>query len=203
MNRESLDFVLSEPQLGRAMVIVVGGANEALYAVPGEHCLTLRNRKGFICLALRHGSVSAHPWLSSMVRTLQCLWGATFYPYTQAVVKMVEQKNVQSPSPARTPKLQLSAEQPLTGECWIPRKKDTPHPRAKEKPSRDGRSAIIAFRIKPHIHQRCSEGSNNTLCTIAPRESTEAKPDLPLCRVTPAEVWVSSGLPQGQGLWVQ
>ena len=31
------------------------GANEALYAVPGEHGLTLRNRKGFVHLALRHG----------------------------------------------------------------------------------------------------------------------------------------------------
>ena len=99
--------------------------------------------------------------------------------------------------------LQLSAAQPLTGECWIPRKKDTLHPRAKETPSQDDRSALIAFRIKPHTHQRCSEGSNNTLCTTAPREPTEAKPDLPSCRVTPAEVWVSSGLPQGQGLWVQ
>uniref|UniRef100_A0A8C6DG98 Acyltransferase n=1 Tax=Moschus moschiferus TaxID=68415 RepID=A0A8C6DG98_MOSMO len=56
VNRESLDFVLSEPQLGRAVVIVVGGANEALYAIPGEHCLTLRNRKGFVRLALRHGA---------------------------------------------------------------------------------------------------------------------------------------------------
>ena len=46
---------------------------------------------------------------------------------------MAEKKNVHS-SPAKTPKLQLTAEQPLTGECWIPPKKDTPYPRAKEKP---------------------------------------------------------------------
>ena len=55
MNHQSLDFALSEQQLGRAVVIVVGGANEALHAIPGEHCLTLRNRKGFVRLALRHG----------------------------------------------------------------------------------------------------------------------------------------------------
>lgn len=55
VNRQSLDYVLSQSQLGRAVVILVGGANEALYAVPGEHCLTLRNRKGFVRLALRHG----------------------------------------------------------------------------------------------------------------------------------------------------
>ncbi|XP_040117891.1 2-acylglycerol O-acyltransferase 3-like [Oryx dammah] len=56
VNCQSLDYVLSQSQLGRAVVIVVGGANEALYAVPGEHCLTLRNRKGFVRLALRHGA---------------------------------------------------------------------------------------------------------------------------------------------------
>ena len=37
-------------------------------------------------------------------------------------------------SPERTAKLQLTAEQPLTAECWITPKKDTPHARAKEKP---------------------------------------------------------------------
>ena len=39
--------------------------------------------------------------------------------------KMVEQKDVRSPPPARTPKLQLDVEQPLTGGCWNPPKKDS------------------------------------------------------------------------------
>ena len=39
----------------------------------------------------------------------------------------------------RTPKLQLAAEQPSTGECWIPPIKDAPHPRAKKKPQQDSR----------------------------------------------------------------
>ena len=67
-----------------------------------------------------------------------------------------------SSSPARTPKLQLAAEQPSTGECWItPKKeKDTPLPKAKEKPQQDSRRGKITFRIKPHTHQRHSEGSN-------------------------------------------
>ena len=60
-------------------------------------------------------------------------------------------------SSARTSKLQLAADQPSTGECWIPTKKDTPHLRAKEQ---DGRRGKITFRIKPHTHQRLSEGSN-------------------------------------------
>ena len=32
--------------------------------------------------------------------------------------------------------------------------------RAKEKPLQDARRGKFAFRIKPHSHQRCSEGSN-------------------------------------------
>jgi len=62
-------------------------------------------------------------------------------------------------SPVRTPKLQLVAEQPSTGECWIPPKRDAPHPRAKEKPQQDGRRGKITFRIKPHTCQRCLKGS--------------------------------------------
>ena len=70
-----------------------------------------------------------------------------------------------------TPKLQLTAEQLSTGECWIPLKKDAPRPRAKEKPQQDGRKGEIAFRLKPHTCQRCLEGSNKTLC--APGDPTE------------------------------
>ena len=42
-----------------------------------------------------------------------------------------------SSSPARTPKLQLTTEQPLTRECWILPEKDTPHTGAKEKSQQD------------------------------------------------------------------
>ncbi|XP_029805230.1 2-acylglycerol O-acyltransferase 3 [Suricata suricatta] len=56
VNRRSLDFSLSQPQHGKAMVIMVGGAHEALYAIPGQHHVILRNRKGFVRLALRHGA---------------------------------------------------------------------------------------------------------------------------------------------------
>ena len=33
----------------------------------------------------------------------------------------------------------------------------------KEKPQQDDRRGAIAFRIKPHTCQRCSEGTNKTL----------------------------------------
>ena len=52
------------------------------------------------------------------------------------------------PSPVGTPKLQLVAEQPSTGEYWIPPKKDTPCPRAKDKPQQNGRRGAIAFKSK-------------------------------------------------------
>uniref|UniRef100_U3KM90 Acyltransferase n=1 Tax=Oryctolagus cuniculus TaxID=9986 RepID=U3KM90_RABIT len=54
VSRHSLDFVLSQPQQGQAVVIVIGGAQEALYTTPGQHSLELLNRKGFVRLALRH-----------------------------------------------------------------------------------------------------------------------------------------------------
>ena len=55
-----------------------------------------------------------------------------------------------SSSPARTPKLKLAAEQPSTGECWIPpKKRDSPHPKAKEKPQQDGRKAKLCLESNP------------------------------------------------------
>uniref|UniRef100_A0A5F9D9R1 Acyltransferase n=1 Tax=Oryctolagus cuniculus TaxID=9986 RepID=A0A5F9D9R1_RABIT len=56
VSRRSLDFVLSQPQRGQAVVIVIGGAQESLYTAPGWHCLALKKHKGFVRLALRHGA---------------------------------------------------------------------------------------------------------------------------------------------------
>ena len=65
--------------------------------------------------------------------------------------------------PAKTPELQLAAEQLSTGECWIPPKRDTPQPKTKEKLPQDGRRGTITFKIKSHTRQRCLEGANKTL----------------------------------------
>lgn len=56
VSRQSLDFILSQPRRGQAVVIMVGGAHESLYALSGEHRVVLQNRKGFVRLALRHGA---------------------------------------------------------------------------------------------------------------------------------------------------
>ena len=51
-----------------------------------------------------------------------------------------------------------------------PTKKDTPCPRAKEKPQQDRSRHAITFQIKPHNHQRCLGRTNRTLCASGPRE---------------------------------
>ena len=109
-------------------------------------------------------------------------------------------------SPVRIPNLQLTNEQPSTGEYWIPpkEKKKSPCSRAKEKPQQDSKRSEIAFRLKLHTGQRCSEGSNQTLCTPGPKYPKETEPDLPLSvQVSPAEAQTISGLLWGQGLWLQ
>ena len=85
-----------------------------------------------------------------------------------------------------------------------PTKKDNPHPKAKEKPKRDGRRSKIIFRIKSHYCQRCSEGSNKTLCSTTPRNPTETEQDLPFSVwVSPEEAQASGGLLWGKGLWLR
>ena len=96
----------------------------------------------------------------------------------------------------------------ITIHCWTtidrrildPTNKRYPLPRAKYKPQQDGRRGEILFRVKPHTRQRCLEGSNKPCAPPAPRDPTETETEL---WVSPAEVWVSSGLLHGQGLWVQ
>jgi len=55
------------------------------------------------------------------------------------------------------------------------------------------------LRIKP-LAPRDTQMAQKSLCAPAPRNPTETEPELCL---SPVVVWVSSGLPQGQGLWVQ
>ena len=54
-DKESAAHILSRKGGGNLLSIVVGGVQEALTARPGAFKLVLRNRKGFIRLALMHG----------------------------------------------------------------------------------------------------------------------------------------------------
>ena len=57
------------------------------------------------------------------------------------------------------------------------------------------------FKVKPHSHQTREEGSNKP-CAQQDLETPERLRQN-CVRASPAEVRVSSGLPQGQGPWVQ
>ena len=58
----------------------------------------------------------------------------------------------------------------------------------------------MVFRMKAHTCQRPSEGSNKP-CAHQDPEIPETVSELHL--MSPAEVWVSNGLLQGQDLWLQ
>ena len=81
-----------------------------------------------------------------------------------------EEKDLRSSSPPRTPKLQLAAEPPLTGERWISPKKNTPMSQGKEEALTGQQGGKTAFRIKPHTCQSRSEGANKTLRASGPRK---------------------------------
>ncbi|XP_057605801.1 2-acylglycerol O-acyltransferase 2 [Hippopotamus amphibius kiboko] len=55
-DKESGAHILNRKGGGNLLAIIVGGAQEALNAKPGVYKLVLRNRKGFIRLALMHGA---------------------------------------------------------------------------------------------------------------------------------------------------
>ncbi len=58
VSKESIIHLMTKQGSGNAAVIVVGGANEALNARPGSYKLMLRNRKGFIKIAIQTGYVN-------------------------------------------------------------------------------------------------------------------------------------------------
>lgn len=55
VEKSSIEHILQRMGKGQAAVIVVGGAAESLDAHPGNFKLTLKNRKGFVKIALRNG----------------------------------------------------------------------------------------------------------------------------------------------------
>ncbi|XP_064615170.1 2-acylglycerol O-acyltransferase 2-A-like [Liolophura sinensis] len=57
VSKDSMNYVLSGAKgTGNAFVVVVGGAVEALEARPDNYTLTIKSRKGFVKMALKHGA---------------------------------------------------------------------------------------------------------------------------------------------------
>ena len=55
VSKESIEWILTKQGSGNAVVIVVGGAEEALESYPGKYNITLRSRKGFVKMAIKTG----------------------------------------------------------------------------------------------------------------------------------------------------
>ncbi|XP_043854307.1 2-acylglycerol O-acyltransferase 2-like [Dromiciops gliroides] len=55
-DKECVSHLMSKEEGGNLLVITVGGAKETLDAHPGDYTLLLKNRKGFVKLALIHGA---------------------------------------------------------------------------------------------------------------------------------------------------
>ncbi|KAM8965948.1 diacylglycerol O-acyltransferase 2-like protein 6 isoform 1-T1 [Sarcophilus harrisii] len=56
VSRLALKYLLTEMGSGNAVIVVVGGAAEALLSKPGNNSIVLNNRKGFVRLALQTGA---------------------------------------------------------------------------------------------------------------------------------------------------
>ncbi|XP_055327799.1 2-acylglycerol O-acyltransferase 2-A-like [Paramacrobiotus metropolitanus] len=55
VSKESIDYLMKQGP-GTAIAIVVGGAKEVFDAQPGNTNLVLKNRKGFVKMAIQHGA---------------------------------------------------------------------------------------------------------------------------------------------------
>ncbi|XP_063909572.1 2-acylglycerol O-acyltransferase 1-like isoform X2 [Zophobas morio] len=53
---KSLDYVLSSPEGGQVVILMPGGAVEAYNSRPGQYKFVVKNRKGFVKVALKNGS---------------------------------------------------------------------------------------------------------------------------------------------------
>ena len=101
------------------------------------------------------------------------------------------------PSSERTPNLQLTAEQPLTGECLIPPEK-IPHVQGQRKsPNKMVGGAKLHLESNPILTRDARKAQTKPCAHQDPGTPQETEPELP-----PAEAQVSSGLPQGPGLWL-
>ncbi|KAL1510007.1 hypothetical protein ABEB36_004666 [Hypothenemus hampei] len=52
----AIEYVLKNPNGGQVCVLMPGGAQESYYCKPGQYKIILKKRKGFVKLALKHGT---------------------------------------------------------------------------------------------------------------------------------------------------
>lgn len=56
VSSDSLQRLLGSKKGGNVVAVVVGGAEETFYAKPGDYHVILKSRKGFVKMALKHGT---------------------------------------------------------------------------------------------------------------------------------------------------
>ncbi|GMR45091.1 hypothetical protein PMAYCL1PPCAC_15286, partial [Pristionchus mayeri] len=54
--RRNLEWILRQKEKGQAISVVAGGLNEALMSAPGKYHLKMKDRKGFIKMAINEGA---------------------------------------------------------------------------------------------------------------------------------------------------
>ena len=97
-----------------------------------------------------------------------------------------------SSSPARTPKLQLTAEQPLTGKCWTHQKKDTQGQR--RNPSKMVGGAKSHLESNPICSRDARRAQTNLVHTRTQRtHETEPELCLSLSRGGTCQQWPAAG----------
>ena len=92
-----------------------------------------------------------------------------FWTLSRTTWKMAEYKDLHSSSPEKTPKSQLSAELLLTGECWIPPKKDIPHPRQRRSLSKMVERAKLNLESDPILTRVAQRAQTSLVCTRTQR----------------------------------
>ena len=100
--------------------------------------------------------------------------------------------------PVRAPKLQLAVEQPSTGGCRNPPKKDTPCPKTKKKLQQDGRRGAIMIISNP-IPLR--EWPTDWRTIIPKKLSHSHKDSEPHIWLSSLRIWQWTGNPQGIWPW--
>ena len=123
----------------------------------------------------RIGYPLQYPWASlvvQLVKNLPAMWENGFDPWLGKIPWRTEQL----PTPVFWPGEFHGLCSPWGHEQFsLSIMSDSLRPCGPQHTSRrDGRRGEIAFRIKPHTRQRCSEGSYKTLCT--PGDLTETEP---------------------------
>ncbi|KAL2094916.1 hypothetical protein ACEWY4_009635 [Coilia grayii] len=56
VSKASIEHLLTRSGVGNAVVIIIGGAEESLSSSPGVNTVVMKNRKGFVKLALEYGA---------------------------------------------------------------------------------------------------------------------------------------------------